>query len=222
MHHRRVAAIVAACLLVATLTTPTMSARMPAQAVRAPDGAKVSVLAYHDLWRELWEEHIVWTRMVILGILQDRPGTAEYAERLLQNYVDMEDALEPFYGEDAEVLGELIEEHLLIAVEILQAAKINDTEALNDAIARWYANGDEIAAFMSEMNPRFWPLEEARTMWREHLDATLAEALAILNGDFAADVDAFDLVHELALEMADFFSQGVIRQFPKQFSKRPL
>jgi hypothetical protein len=180
---------------------------------------KTSRLAYHDEWRKLWEDHITWTRVVIMGILNDLPGTDVYIDRLIQNYVDMEDALAPYYGEDAEVLGDLILDHLVIAAEILKAAKAG--QPLDDLIASWYANAHDIAVQMNEMNPQFWPLEETEQMWIEHLDATLAEAVAHLTGDFAGEVAAYDEVHDLALEMADFFSDGVMQQFPSQF-KGPL
>jgi hypothetical protein len=55
--------------------------------------------------------------------------------------------------------------------------------------------------------------------WREHLDATVAEVLAHHNGDYQGEVAAYDLVHDLALEMADFFSNGVMRQFPPMFKE---
>lgn len=70
---------------------------------------------------------------------------------------------------------------------------------------------------MNEMNPSFWPLEETQQMWVEHLDATLEEATAHLTGDFAGEVATYDKVHDLALELADFFSDGVMQQFPNQF-----
>ena len=68
------------------------------------------------------------------------------------------------------------------------------------------------------MNPHFWPMSMADAMWKEHLDATLAEAVAVLTNDFAGDVAAYDQVHLLALDMADFFSNGVTQQFPGDFT----
>ena len=179
---------------------------------------KASGQTYHDEWRKLWEDHITWTRVVIISILDNLAGTPAYTNRLLQNYEDMEAALTPFYGDEAEVLGDLIQDHLVIAAQLLQALDAGQpTDAL---VASWYANAHDIAVQMSEMNPEFWPLEETDQMWKDHLDATLAEALDHFNGNFEAEVADYDLVHNLALEMADFISNGVMQQFPKQFSKK--
>lgn len=180
-------------------------------------GHKKSAVAYHDTWRKLWEDHITWTRMVIIGIEDSLPGTAAYEARLLQNYEDMEDALKPYYGDQAEDLGDLIKDHLTIAVDILTAAKAGDTNAVNTAVAAWYQNGRDIARTMSRLNPKYWKRSDVQKMWNDHLDHTLAEALAHLANDFVSDVEAYDKVHDLALEMADFFSNGVIRQFDDRF-----
>jgi hypothetical protein len=177
---------------------------------------KTSRLAYHDEWRKLWEDHITWTRVVIMGILDGLPGTETYIGRLLQNYEDMEDALKPYYGDDAEVLGDLIKDHLTIAAEILTALK--NGQPTDGLIASWYVNGDDIAAQMNKMNPKSWPLAETKKMWKDHLDATLVEATDHFSGDFEGEVAAYDQVHDMALEMADFISNGVMKQFPAQFT----
>ena len=48
---------------------------------------------------KLWEDHIVWTRNVILNIMDDLPGTEQAVNRLLSNQDDIGNAVKPFYGE---------------------------------------------------------------------------------------------------------------------------
>lgn len=184
--------------------------------------AKVDAQAFHDAMRKLWEDHITWTRLVIVGFLADPDATLPdlnaSVDRLLQNQTDIGNAIKPFYGDAAgDQLTELLRQHILIAAEILQAAKSGDAAALNDASTRWYANADEIAVFLNAANPENWPLDDMKAMMREHLDLTLQEAVTYLNGDFAGSVAAYEQVHLEILDMADMLSEGIIRQFPQRF-----
>ena len=83
--------------------------------------------------------------------------------------------------------------------------------------ALWYANADEIAAFLASANPA-WPEDTLRAMMRTHLDQTLVEATARLQGDWTTDVAEYDTIVAHILEMADTLSAGVIEQFPNHFS----
>jgi len=198
------------------LFTSVLIAISPATAAQAK--AKMDRGAFHDAMRKLWEDHITWTRLVIIGTFEDLPDLDPTVQRLLQNQVDIGNAVKPFYGDEAgEQLTALLTDHILIAAEILQAAKNGDTAALEDAVERWYANADDIAVFLNAANPKHWPLEEMKAMMREHLDLTLEEAVTYLNGDYEASIAAYDLVHNQALEMADMLSEGIIKQFPKRF-----
>ena len=189
---------------------------------KADAKAKMDAQAFHDAMRKLWEDHIPWTRMVIVDFLADPngtlPDTQASVDRLLQNQVDIGNAIKPFYGDEAgNHLTDLLTQHILIAAEILQDAKAGDTAALNDAVARWYANADEIAAFLNSLNPEFWPLDQMQEMMRMHLDLTLQEAVTYLHGDYAGSVAAYEQVHLEILEMADMLSTGIIEQFPTKF-----
>jgi hypothetical protein len=198
------------------LITSVLTAISPVTA--APARAKMDRRAFHDDMRKLWEDHITWTRLVIIGVFEDLPDLDPTVQRLLQNQVEIGDAIKPFYGEEAgEQLTALLTDHILIAAEILQAAKSGDTAALEDAVERWYANGDDIAVFLNSANPKHWPLEEMKAMMREHLDLTLKEAVAYLEGDYDASIAAYDAVHLQALAMADMLSEGIIKQFPRKF-----
>src|SRR6185503_19165519 len=65
--------------------------------------------------RKLWEDHITWTRNVIFNIIDELPGTSEAVARLLQNQVDIGNAIEPFYGAAAaDQLTALLTNHILI------------------------------------------------------------------------------------------------------------
>jgi hypothetical protein len=168
--------------------------------------------------RKLWEDHITWTRNVIFNILDTLPGTTEAVNRLLQNQVDIGNAIKPYYGEAAgNQLTALLHDHITIAAELLTALRDNNTTAFNDANAMWYANANAIAEFLGAANPRHWPVAEMKTMMKEHLDATAVEALARKNKDYAADVIAYDNVHNQILQMADMLTEGIIAQFPNMF-----
>src|SRR6266498_1312048 len=78
-------------------------------------------------------------------------------------------------------------------------------------------NADEIASFLAAANPRSWGLDEMKTMLHEHLRLTANEAIARIQGDWAADVAAYDQIHLQALGMADMLSNGIVKQFPARF-----
>jgi hypothetical protein len=114
-------------------------------------------------------------------------------------------------------LTALLHEHILIAADILIAAKAGDGDAAAAAQAAWYVNGNQIADFLHNINPRHFRRSETREMIKMHLDTTLVEAVARLTGDFDGDLEAYDEVHHHMLEMADFLSNGIIRQFHRRF-----
>jgi hypothetical protein len=168
--------------------------------------------------RRLWEDHVTWTRLAIISLTTGAPDTDATVGRLLQNQADIGDAIKRFYGEAAgQELTRLLREHILIAADLIAAAKAGDQTAVADAQTRWTANADEIAGFLAGANPGSWGLDEMKAMLHEHLRLTTDEALARLDGDWAADVAAYDQIHVQALGMADMLSNGIVKQFPAQF-----
>ena len=170
----------------------------------------------HDSMRQLWEDHIVWTRMAIISIVDERPDQTVAVNRLLQNQVHIGDAIKPFYGEAAgDALTGLLQEHIVGAAVLLDAAKTG--VGFDEAKEAWYANGDEIGAFLAHANPRSWDRGEMQAMMADHLDLTLAEAVARLGGDYDADIAAYDQIHGQILHMADMLTDGIVAQFPARF-----
>ena len=168
--------------------------------------------------RKLWEDHVTWTRMFIVSAIADLPDIDATATRLLSNQDHIGDAIKPYYGHAAgEKLSALLREHILIAADVITAAKNGDTAGVDDAIEQWRVNGKEIADFLHAANPANWPKSEMRAMMKDHLDMTLTEAVARLNSDWDADIAAYDGIHLQALHMADMLSFGINKQFPGRF-----
>jgi hypothetical protein len=170
-------------------------------------------LLIRNRFRLLWEQHVYWTRMVILGIIFDTPDLEASTARLLRNVPDFETVFKRFYGSKAATeFGTLLKEHLVIAADLVKAAKAGDSAAAADAERKWYANANEIVRFLNRINP-FWSKRPMKEMWHHHLALTKNEAVEVLKGEYVKSVDTFDTIEKLAMEMADGFSKGVIRQF---------
>jgi hypothetical protein len=168
--------------------------------------------------RKLWEDHITWTRLYIVSAVADLPEKTATGQRLLQNQADIGNAVKAFYGEAAGAkLTALLQGHIALAGELIDAAKAGEAAKKDEASKRWYANADEIAGFLSSANPKHWPDAEMKKMMHEHLDLTTAEVVAHLGKDWAADVAAYDKVHQQVLKMADMLSSGIAAQFPDKF-----
>lgn len=168
--------------------------------------------------RLLWEQHVYWTRMFLVSVAFDLADKEFVTNRLLQNPKDFEAALIPFYGKGiASKFEELFTKHLVIASELANAAKEGNTTAATDAEKRWYENADQIAEFLSEINP-FWSMKEWQKMLYTHLAMTKEEAVNILTQQYENSITNFDEIEKQALEMADMMIKGILQQFPEIFN----
>src|SRR5512135_3658171 len=96
--------------------------------------------------RKLWSDHVIWTREYIVAAVAGTPDADAAAGRLLRNQDDIGAAIVPYYGETAgTALTSLLRDHILIAVDLVTAAKSGDNGAFATHDARWSANAAEIA-----------------------------------------------------------------------------
>lgn len=182
-------------------------------------GITRSQLELNNIVRSLWEQHIFWTRIVIAAMVYDQPDVNDVTARLLRNPKDFAQALRPFYSEKTlSRFTELFTAHLVIAAQLVAAAKEGDTAKAEQAEKDWYANADQIAAFLASINP-FWSERTWKDLLYEHLRMTKDEAVALLTGEYEKAITLLDAIEQQALKMADVMTAGIIRQFPARFSK---
>src|SRR5204862_1038122 len=173
---------------------------------------------FQDAMRRLWSDHVAYTRLFIVDAAAGSADKDATTQRLLQNQADIGNAVAEFYGRDAgDKLTALLKDHILIAANIVAAAKAGDNAKVASENKRWRDNATEIATFLHGANPKHWPLATLQSAMFTHLDQTLDEATHQLKGDYAGSVKDYEHVVEHILGMADVLSNGIIAQFPAKF-----
>ena len=166
--------------------------------------------------RLAWEQHVYWTRMVLISIAHHLPDQTATVNRLMQNPKDLAAIFARYYPAAQDTIAKLLTEHLQIGGEIITAARDGKTTQVQTLSAQWYQNADQMAEAFHSVNPCY-DLEMTKSMLHEHLALTTTEVSNRVAGNYAGDVGDFDKVEAAAIRMADYFTDGIIRQFPKRF-----
>jgi len=167
--------------------------------------------------RFVWEQHVYWTRMLLLSIAHRLEDQQYVTGRLLRNPHDIADIYEKYYGKEiAGKIAALLTEHLQIGAKLITALRDKQSEEAGKLTKQWYINADKMAEAFSSINPHY-NLEELRKMLYKHLELTTQEVAMRLAGNYKADIEAFDQVEHEAISMADYFSFGIMNQFPYKF-----
>jgi hypothetical protein len=168
--------------------------------------------------RKLWTEHAVWTHQYIVASIAGSSEAQATAGRLLRNQDDIGEAVGSVYGKAAGAkLTKLLKEHILIAVDLLEAAKAGDTKGFAKQDKRWTANGKDIGAFLSAANP-FIDKREVANLLSLHLKLTKDTAVTRLGKDWDAEIAAYDDILVEITTLADRLSDAIVAQFPSKFA----
>lgn len=196
-------------------TTVPVDTTMPPM---TPGTRNASENALYQGMQTLWMQHMEWTYAAVAAFAVDSPGFPATADRLLQNQLDIGNAVRSFYGDaGADQLTTLLQEHITGAVAVLTAAKAGDSAGLDQAVAAEYANAKAIGDFLADANPTNWPKADMEAMMATHIDQTLVYATDMLQGDYSQAIANYGLAEAHMVEMADMLSAGVIAQFPDRF-----
>ena len=170
-----------------------------------------------DKMRLAWSQHVYWTRMLLISIAQRLADQSDVTDRLLRNPKDIEGIFAEFYNkETASAIARLLTEHLIIGAELITALRDGQTDEAKGLDGKWHKNADEMVGAFSSINP-FFKYDEMRDMLYKHLALTTEEVSMRLKKEYKKDIEAFDKAEKEALSMADYFTRGIIEQFPQMF-----
>lgn len=163
--------------------------------------------------RQVWSQHVYWVRMLLISIASDLADQKAVTARILQNPQDIGSVFGMYYPQESvDSLVRLLTEHLQLGAALITAWKNGDMAQANELNRRWYMNADQMAAAFAGMSP-YYQMEEVRSMLYNHLGLTIEEIGQRLAGNYAEDIAAFDRGEQEVMDMADYFSMGILKQF---------
>ncbi|CAM3693896.1 hypothetical protein GCM10009865_40130 [Aeromicrobium ponti] len=98
-----------------------------------------SEVNFENEFRRLWIDHVLWTSNYITSATTaGAEDQKQVLARLLKNQEDIGNAVKPYYGEAAgNKLTELLKEHIVIAGNIVDAAKSGNGDKVNQLDKEW-------------------------------------------------------------------------------------
>jgi len=167
--------------------------------------------------RKLWSEHVWLEREYLITSFANLPEVPVIIDNLMKNASNISNAMAPYYGKEADkALDVLLKDHILISFDVAAAARAKDKETLKAMDAKWHANADDIAAFLSDANP-YWKPKEMQSMMYKHLKLITNEVNERIAQDWKAEIKAAQAVLEEMMMFADMLTNGIVQQFPDKF-----
>lgn len=161
----------------------------------------------------VWEQHIMWTRMLLISIAECLKDLDATQTRLLRNPGDIANIFKRYYGDNiSNEIQKLLTEHLVIGKNLIVALKNKNQDQASKLNSEWYNNADKMTEFFSSINP-YYNKEELQKMFYEHLRLTSIEVSSRLEGNYEKDINAYDMVQQEILKMSQFFVNGIVKQF---------
>ncbi|MBT2691142.1 glycosyltransferase [Bacillus sp. ISL-47] len=177
-----------------------------------------SEVKFENEFRRLWVDHVMWTSNYITSATTaGAEDQKQVLARLLKNQEDIGNSIKPYYGEAAgNKLTELLKEHIIIAGDIVEAAKSGQGAKVNQLNKDWHRNADDIAAFLSRANLNL-KNEDVKKLLYMHLELVTNDLSASLVKDWDARIVSIDEGVSHIIIMADAISDAIVKQFPDKF-----
>lgn len=167
--------------------------------------------------RMFCSQHCIWTRMLIISIIDNLSDLNAVSMRLLRIAKDIAGLYRNYYGSASAInIERTITNHLSITSNFIKAIKDNDTNTMNEENNRWFANADELANLLSGINP-FYSFEEMQTMFHNQLELLKQQVNMRMEGNHTDELSVYDNVEKQALIVADMLTNGMVNQFPDAF-----
>jgi len=169
--------------------------------------------------RDLWVGHIFWVRHVVSNIATNDPEERDAAEKEVgANTKQIANTIMPFYGEAAsEKFISLIDINYSAVREYSEATVAGNKRQQDAALARLASNADDIADFLSHLNP-YLQKDIVRGLIAAHGAHHVLQINQYKGKEYAHLGATWPMMRQHVYVIADTMTTALAKQFPSKFS----
>lgn len=183
------------------------------------DANPVRVEEMKQTLRDLWVGHIFWVRNVVSNIATNDPEERDAAEKeVVANTKQIASTMTTFYGEAAsEKLYSLLDINIGAVRDYSEATVAGDKRQQDAALARLASNADEIADFLSHLNP-YLQKDTVRGLIATHGAHHVLQINQYKAKEYAHLGATWPMMRQHIYVIADTLTLALVKQFPSKFA----
>ena len=169
--------------------------------------------------RDLWVGHIFWVRHVVSNIATNDPEERDAAEKEVgANTKQIANTMMPFYGEAAsEKFFSLIDINYGAVREYSEATVAGNKRQQDAALAHLASNADDIADFLSHLNP-YLQKDIVRGLIAAHGAHHVLQINQYKEKEYAHLGATWPMMRQHVYVIADTLTTALVKQFQSKFS----
>jgi hypothetical protein len=153
--------------------------------------------------RKLWTDHAVYTKFVVLDLIEKLPNTDADTQRLLQNQEEIGKYIGTIIGDsNGLLLANLLKEHVNFGVTCILSLTQN-SKVFAVCKQNLLHNSDEIGKFLHQIRPERRTEKELCDMFLEHNQCFLDMTVSQYQHDSSMVVKVFDAYYVHMLLVSD-------------------
>jgi hypothetical protein len=158
-----------------------------------------------------WTQLALWSSLYIICRSHNGSNIYSITQRLHQVPSGFYHGFSMFYGaEIAEQVTSLLNMYIILFRRLVDAQKNKDQQAVDDTMALWQQNINELAGLLARINP-YWIKEHWLHLLNEHIQMTVQEAIATFTDNFNEAINIFDRLQYHAMLLADYMARGFMQ-----------
>jgi hypothetical protein len=170
-----------------------------------------------EIFRILFTDHVIYTKLVVVSILNNLPDLNVSLNRLLKNQEDIGNGLKLYTTDEiGNELTKLLKKHITLAGNYITAIsslhKDNNKQIIENSKNELFKNSDDVSLFISNINPDKYPLNEIKKQFRQHNQHLLDMTMSYHNGEYEKENNIFDAYFKHMIMFSDILSAGLSNQ----------